>query len=175
MKRFLRDRQAAMGPNRPPAYGQADGKDHIHKDEHSLPRICSSCGAISVQKRWFYDDGRKEEIVQGGRFEYSSCPGCSAARDEEVGGIVVLSGSFLNGRTEEFKNAIRHEEERQQADNPSSVIINMSSTPDSIVIRTANPFLALRIGKRIRQAYDGELDIVWTDDRLTRVYWSREG
>ena len=72
-------------------------------------------------------------------------------------------------------NAIQHEEEELRIDNPASMIINIASSGEDIVIRTANPFMAERIGKRLKKAYDGELTIIWShEDRLVRVYWSRE-
>jgi len=161
---------------RPRQIDSEDGKYHIRKEEPSLPRVCPGCGAISLQKRWFFDEALKEEIIGSGQFEYDSCPGCAAAETEEVGGVVVLSGSFLEGRIDEFVNAIKHEEESLHEDNPASIIINMAASQDGIVIRTANPFMAERIGKRLKKAYDGELTIVWShEDRLARVYWSREG
>lgn len=156
--------------------GSEDGKDHIRKEEASLARICPGCGAVSLQKRWFFDEECKNKLLESGRFEYDDCPGCLAAEQEDIGGIVVLSGGFLEGRIDEFVSAVRHEEQSQHADNPANMIVNMAAAPGSIVIRTANPFMAERIGKRIRQAYDGELTIVWSErDRLARVYWSREG
>ncbi len=160
---------------RPRQIDAEDGKYHIRKEEPSLARICSGCGAISLEKRWFFDKALKEELINSGQFEYECCPGCAAVEAEEVGGVVLLSGGFLEGRTDELLKAIQHEEEELRADNPASMIINIASSGENIVIRTANPFMAERIGKKLKKAYDGELAIIWShEDRLVRVYWSRE-
>ena len=68
---------------------------------------------------------------------------------------------------------IRHEEEKAIELNPLERIIELKDMGDIVDITTTHEKLAQRIGKKVHKACQGELEIKWTKDKITRVIWQR--
>lgn len=56
---------------------------------------------------------------------------------------------------------------------PLERIIELKDRGATIDITTTHEKLAQRIGKKIHKACQGELEIKWTKDKITRVVWER--
>jgi len=52
-------------------------------------------------------------------------------------------------------------------------IVEIKDRGNVVDITTTHEKLAHRIGKKMRKACQGDLEIKWTQDRITRVVWER--
>jgi len=139
-------------------------------------RICQECGAISTEKRWFYDESlRQQAAAQGLPVDFVVCPGCRRVHDKRVDGVVTLSGSYWAAHRQDVLNLVRNEETRVRAKNPVSRILEMRDEDGKLVIMTTNERLAQRLGSVLKRAYSGTLQFQWShQDRFVRVNWHRD-
>jgi hypothetical protein len=89
--------------------------------------------------------------------------------------VLKISGDFVWSHRDEILNLIRNESNDALSDNPLERVMSMETQGDEILISTTNEKLAQKIGRAIHRAYRGNLEYKWSEDnRLARVYWSRE-
>ncbi len=135
--------------------------------------ICRKCHAIYHNKRWYMD----KALYKRRRNDKASlrvlCPACRKIKDNYAEGFVMLSGKYLMEHKQDILNLVKNEEEKAMAKNPLERIINLDEKDRSVEITTTHERLAQRIGKKIHKACQGELQIKWTKDKLTRVTWRR--
>jgi len=86
---------------------------------------------------------------------------------------VTLKGDYLKEHKQDILNLIKNEEERAMGYNPLERIIEIKDRGNVVDITTTHEKLAHRIGKKMRKACQGDLEIKWTQDRITRVVWER--
>jgi NMD protein affecting ribosome stability and mRNA decay len=131
------------------------------------PTACPDCGAMYRAGRWFWGSPPAEAHRE-------RCPACRRIRDDYPAGILSLRGAFPREHRDELLGLVRNVEEREKAEHPLKRIMAIGDEEDALVIRTTDPGLARNIGDAIHDAYEGELDIGYTDEgNLLRVTWSR--
>lgn len=141
-----------------------------------MNRECPRCGAVYDGRRWIpQPDDRLKGGILSGEFERRLCPGCTRIEKKQVEGVVVLRGSFLRDHQGEIRNVINRVERNRSRRNVNSRILQMSENEGELVIETCDEHLAERIGKEIRKAFKGELEMKWqSKDMFVRVLWQRE-
>ncbi|MCE5314481.1 MAG: BCAM0308 family protein [Armatimonadota bacterium] len=146
-------------------------------DEESLCEnsICTKCGSVYTSGRWYLKgELTKEKAAEGIQYE-TICPACRKMRDHVPGGVLKLSGAFIDRHRDEIMNLIRNESGDALADNPLERIMSLETVKGGIEISTTNEKLAQRIGKAIHRAYRGSIEYKWSgDDKLARINWHRE-
>jgi hypothetical protein len=80
-------------------------------------------------------------------------------RDKIALGTVYLKGEVLVSRPEEVLRMIRREEQIEQAHNHCSRILDIDSAGQKMTIQTVNSLLAIHIGKQLKKAYRGRMQI----------------
>jgi hypothetical protein len=141
----------------------------------SGPAVCTRCHAIRHHKHWHLDEATAKALLAQGDTEQVICPGCVKVERQEYDGQVVLTGAFLNAHQEEIIGLIRNTESHIREHNPIARIASVTATEDRVEVLTISPFLAERIGKEVRKAYDGELEIKHPErQEFIRVTWMRE-
>lgn len=149
--------------------------DKVIKQEEGDVRACSRCKAISREKRWIRDPEMFHEALDAGRIEFTTCPGCQRLQEHMIDGVVELSGEYLKTHRDEAMGVIRRVEEDGYARNPTSKVAEVSQEDGKLYIQTTNKWLAEGIGKEIRKAFKGDLEIQWLEDSdFVRVYWRRD-
>lgn len=141
---------------------------------------CKECRAVYYNHRWYLPDSLPTEVARKKLKESTPravlCPACRKIHDQHPGGVVTLSGSFLETHRDDILNLARNEDTLARNTNPLDRIISIDEDgANSIVIQTTKEKLAQRIGRAIQKAYAGELQIQWPEDgNLARVNWRRE-
>ena len=139
--------------------------------------VCKICRNIYHNKRWIHDEALYDSVVRiPAKVNFTICPSCKKIETHYYEGVVELSGDFLFKHKDDILHLIRNTENRADYINPQGRIENLEIDDANKVIRltTTSEDLSQRIGKNIKNAYDGNLEISFSeDDRLVRVYWSR--
>jgi NMD protein affecting ribosome stability and mRNA decay len=136
--------------------------------------LCKKCHSIYHNKRWSIDEKLYREKVNLPSTSFVTCPACQKIKDNFPGGLVTLTGAFLQEHKDEIINLIKNEEERARGFNPLERIMKISNGSGKVEISTTNEKLAQRIGKKIKKAFSGEVEYKWSQDtKLLRVTWNR--
>ncbi|MHB9036031.1 MAG: BCAM0308 family protein [Armatimonadota bacterium] len=136
---------------------------------------CKLCGSVYTSGRWYSKGSLTKEKVAEGIQHEAVCPACRKLRDHFPGGILKLSGAFIEGHRDEILNLIRNESRDVLGDNPLERIMSLETIANGIEISTTNEKLAQRIGKAIHRAYNGSIEYKWSaDNKQARVNWHRE-
>lgn len=164
--------------NKPPVRirRNVESYDDPYIVDECLPEntVCTGCGSVYASSRWYLKEmvpPRKRE----GPVHEAVCPACRKQRQKMPGGILRLTGAFVEEHADEILNLIRNESNKAQTVNPLERIIDMQSESDQVLITTTNEKLAQRIGKAVHKAYSGTIEYQFVQDsKLARVNWHRE-
>jgi NMD protein affecting ribosome stability and mRNA decay len=163
------------------SYSQKVAKKGIdtYKDPY-LPKagphdmaVCKRCHAIYHNKRWAMDEALYQRKKDNKKTLLILCPACQKIRDGYVEGFVTLKGDYLKEHKRDILNLIKNEEERAMGYNPLGRIVDIKDRGAVVEITTTHEKLAQRIGRKMHSAFKGNLEIKMTQDRVTRVVWSR--
>lgn len=155
-------------PDIPHAEGPQPGGEGGHA-------VCVRCHAIRHQKHWHLDEREAQALIAGGEVEQMICPGCTKVERKEFDGQVVLTGAFVQAHQDEIMGLIRNTESHIRSHNPIARVASVTIDDDRVEVLTISPFLAERIGKEVRKAYEGMLEIKRPErQEFIRVTWMRE-
>ena len=149
-------------------------KEEVHdpymmRAKPTEPTRCPECGVVFSEGRWQWlstaPKNPREEV----------CPACQRIRDQQPAGILTLTGDFFNNHREEMLNLINNKVDGQKATHPMKRLMAIDDQEDgSTVITFTDTHLPRGVGQAIESAYDGELEIQYTEaTNLVRVYWQR--
>ena len=152
------------------------GDPYIQTTGHSEVVVCSQCKSVYHDQRWYLEE-QAREMVKAKRDGIGStiCPACSKIRDKMPGGIVKLTGAFLDSHRQEILNLIHNESDKAKQLNPLERVMDIETIDSGIDVLTTNERLAQRIGKALHKAYSGAVNYAWSHDtKLARVTWQRD-
>lgn len=133
----------------------------------SEPTTCPGCGAIFHEGRW------QRGQPQAGA-EQHLCPACQRIRDHLPAGELTLSGKFFQEHRNEILHLVHNVEATQRVEHALQRIMEVTQEAERCVITFTDAHLTRRIGKALRNAYDGKLASRNTDaGDLVRVSWTR--
>ncbi len=139
------------------------------------PAVCVRCHAIRHHKHWHLDEKAAKALIAKGDVEQLVCPGCVKVEREEYDGMVVLKGAFVQAHQDELVGLIRNTEAHIREHNPIARVAMVKMADDRLEVLTISPFLAECIGKDVRKAYDGMLEIQHPERKeFIRVTWIRD-
>lgn len=132
------------------------------------PASCPECEAVFSEGRWQW----LPEVPQGAEKEL--CPACQRIRDRVPAGLLYLSGAFFAEHRDEIMNLIDNKVESQKSQHPMKRLMGVAEQEDGVEISFTDVHLPRGVGEAIERAYEGELDIHYTDEAgIVRVYWQR--
>ncbi len=146
---------------------------YLPKEGPNDMAACKKCHAVYHNKRWSIDEGLNKKRGDNKKTLLVLCPACQKIRDKYPEGFVTLKGDYLKEHKQDILNLIKHEEGKAIELNPLERIIELKDRGDIVDITTTHEKLAQRIGKKVHKACQGELEIKWTKDKITRVVWQR--
>lgn len=168
----------SQADERPDFSRNRDDIQHMEGPQHggeAGPAVCVRCHAIRHHKHWHLDEQTATALLAQGDTEQVVCPGCVKVERQEYDGQVVLSGAFVHAHQDEIMGLIRNTESSMREHNPIARIASVTMADDRVEVLTISPFLAERIGKEVRKAYDGMLEIKHPErQEFIRVTWMRE-
>lgn len=132
----------------------------------SDPAVCPDCGATYIDGRWTWRHGPVEA-------QRALCSACRRTRDEYPAGFVTVNGAFATTHRDEVIRIARHTEDREKQTHPINRIMSISEEDEQLVFLTTEIHLAQAIGKSLRSALKGHLDITFAED-IVRVTWTRD-
>lgn len=135
------------------------------------PTICPSCGLVFHKKRWIRDEHIREVVSEVA--EKHKCPACRKIDDHYFMGQVVISGDFFHTVKDELVHLIHNQEKKESFRNPLARIMSLKYQKDNLIVETTTENLAVMIGKAIENAYQGNLQISFSDNKIAHVQWSR--
>jgi NMD protein affecting ribosome stability and mRNA decay len=149
---------------------------YMKKDQYADPTICPSCGLVYHNKTWKKDQELLKSMKLNKDVIYKDCPACRKMKDDYPLGVLIIQGDILSqkGKIEEALNLIKHEEEKEQISNPLARIMKMENYGDRMEIKTTTEGLATRLGKALNKAYQGELEVIFSEhEKFLRVIWKK--
>jgi hypothetical protein len=169
-------RPSTPSPLTPPGHIQRHGSrvfdDRRHDPyqpagKYREPAHCEQCGAVYHGGGWRWGDA-----PEGARAE--TCPACRRIHDKLPAGWMILDGTFVAAHRDELLAIIHHEAEHERLEHPLNRIMRIDEPEGRIEISTTDIHLPQRIGQKLKNAYHGELTVVYGEDEYTvRVQWHR--
>jgi len=153
--------------------GNESKNPYYEGKKYKEPTYCTRCGLVYHEGRWTDGDLTEDKKRKANK---ELCPACRRERERVPEGLIYLNGSYLQDHGEEILNIARNRAETAAQTRPLQRIMWVNHEDgDEIEIATTSEHLARRIGKAVRDAHDGELQIKSAqNDRLVRVYWERD-
>ena len=132
--------------------------------------LCPACGLLFQNGRW--KRARATGQIQGERF----CPACLRTLHDYPGGVLRLSGSFLESHREEILQRIRNLAAEASKEHPLERIIRTEEKEAEILVYSTSEHLVARLGKAIRSDFSGTLDLKYdSSEKYAMAHWTREG
>lgn len=149
-------------------------KEYIHdpymtRKRPSEPTVCTECGVVSADGRWQWLSERPSDANE------ALCPACQRIRDRVPAGVLTMSGDFCREHRDEIMNLLRNKVEREQAQRPLKRLMEVDERDGTVVATFTDRHLPRGIGEALERAYEGDLEIQYTEEAgLVRVYWHRD-
>ncbi len=135
------------------------------------PTVCPQCGAVYVSDRWQWMDPK----LKPRDAHEELCQACRRTNDRYPAGVVTLSGGFVAAHKEEILHLARNVEELEKGEHPLHRIMGIEEEDGSMVITTTDIHLPRRIGEKLADSYEGDLDFAYDEEGyFIRVAWTRE-
>jgi hypothetical protein len=148
---------------------------HYEHGDVPSPAICTQCHAIWDNKHWHLNEAQYTQLRQDPSYQKIVCPACEKIEREEIDGQVILKSPLIPKNQEAIVGLIYNTESHIREHNPLARIASLTVRGDTIEVLTITPFLAERIGKELRKAYHGYLELKPTNrQNFVRVMWYRE-
>lgn len=129
------------------------------------PTRCGECGAVFHRGRWSW-------VPAPERSHVTSCPACRRIRDRLPAGFITLEGVRTPALRAELLRLVHNQAERERSEHPMHRIMRMEARDDRIELATTDIHLPQRVGRAIKRAFHGTLDIHYGDDEYTvRIHW----
>jgi hypothetical protein len=136
--------------------------------------ICPRCHAISLQKRWFFDESLYQRLRALPCARFLVCPGCRRVERQIYEGEVILRSPLLLANKEQALHLIQNEEDKARQVNPFSRLAAVDDRGSEITILTTTIPLAERIGKAFHRSFKGALSVQYSPgERFVRIRWKR--
>ncbi len=144
------------------AFGKASGKN----------LVCKTCGIWFMKKHWVHPAADiKKTPGESAKVIFTECPACRMKHDRAFEGEILMR-SFEKTQKKEMLRLIKNVGERAFLRDPLDRILETEDRGDSMRIATSENQLALRIGKKIKSVFKGDLTIHWSkEDEVVRITW----
>ncbi len=142
-----------------------------HKlQKHRSDTRCPDCGLA------FRDGVWKQDTTKPAKTEHPRlCPACRQLRGGMAGGVVKISGSFIEAHRQELLNRIRNIEKLTVAERPLERILSIEENRHKIVVQVTTEHLVARIGKAIQRDFGGSLELKYApEDKFATATWHRD-
>lgn len=135
------------------------------------PSVCNGCGAVWSGRTW-----RQRPVTAAllARARWRQCPACTATRQGEFWGRVVVRGAFAEANDALIRRRIRNVAERAGSTQPQRRLVSIRRDGDGLEILTTSQKLAHRIVHELKKAFRGRTIYRWSDDGSLYAVWARD-
>ena len=123
--------------------------------------VCKKCGAVYWYKSWRAQLGGYPELKQSKRIKFTLCPACRMILDKKYEGEITLENVPKDFK-EDIKVLAENYGERAFVKDPMDRIIKITQEKEKIRILTTENQLAVRMAKKIKQSFGGEIKISYS-------------
>lgn len=132
------------------------------------PAVCPQCGAVFMRGRWQW-------IAAPTAAHLETCAACRRIQDKVPAGLLEVSGDFFKAHRDEILRLVHNKVEEQRAQHPLKRLMGIEERPEGVELAFTDTHLPRGVGEAIERAFEGELEIQYTDEsNLIRVRWRRE-
>ncbi|MFC1632684.1 BCAM0308 family protein [Patescibacteria group bacterium] len=135
---------------------------------------CPGCHSVYYKKAWHNNPQLFEEVSQDSN-NAQQCPACQRIKDNTPLGILTLENIEDAEHRQMLINTIENIGERAQARDSQERIMKIEETGNKLEVYTTENQLAAGIGRQIKKAFGGKLQIDFSQQRhhdsLARVTW----
>lgn len=149
-------------------------KERVHdpymaRSKPVAPTVCPDCGVVFKSGRWQWMNDRLEGA------NHERCPACKRVHDRVPAGFLALSGDFFSAHRDEIMRLVHNKVEEQKAQHPMKRLMGVAEQDaGGVLITFTDLHLPRGVGEAIARAYEGELDIHYTEEAgIVRVNWCR--
>jgi len=135
--------------------------------------VCPKCKAVYRNKSWHHKEkySAKDIKEMGGAKSYK-CPACTIKENNICEGFILLKNTPKN-KEKEVLALVKNVAERAEKNDVLDRIIKLKKNKEGIKIETTENQLAVKIGKQIKSAFKGKLEIHWAEmEGPVRVFWT---
>ena len=142
---------------------------YMARNKPKEPTMCEVCGAVFSKGRWQW----QPEPPAGAHRQ--RCPACQRIHDKVPAGILTMHGEFFGEHRDEIMRLVHNKVEEQKAQHPMKRLMAVQDSKDGgIEITFTDMHLPRGVGEAIERAYEGDLEIQYTEESgIVRVYWRR--
>lgn len=134
--------------------------------------LCKRCKAQHHDKRWYAPE-EEGKFPTGSEIKETLCPGCHRVEHRICNGETIIEGPGLDKLRSNIHSLIANVEDRCWHENPCSRIMSFNDLGERLEIYTTSAWLAERIGKEMRKAFKGKLEIkTFPEESYARVVWT---
>ncbi len=160
-------RDTSHQPRRDSMYEERVSDPYRTREKWKEPTVCPDCRAVYHKGRWAWG------VAPQGAHEHR-CPACARIHDKVPAGFLTIKGSFFGEHKDELMHLIRNHEANEKERHPLERIMGIEESKEGATITFTGSHLARKTGEALRDAYQGALDIKFSDeDAQVRVSWSR--
>jgi hypothetical protein len=128
---------------------------------------CPDCGVLYSNGSWKW-----AKAPVGRKLHSKKCPACLQIQDNFPGGVMHLCGALLKGHRKEILKCARGAEKTMLAEHPLGRIFRTEEIRGEIVLYSTTQHLVSRIGKALRDAFGGKLQLKYGPGIETATaYW----
>lgn len=140
------------------------------------PATCPNCHAVRLRRTWTLDPTVCREVARWEQPATILCPVCRLSPQAVPSGILHLTGSYLPPHAPEILKLVRNIERVAIQKNPLERVSRIrEDSPGEVVVETTSEKLARRIGRAVRRAFQGTLQIRFShQDKPVRLLWRRD-
>lgn len=132
--------------------------------------FCSGCGIVYYHKAWHHAFEDWRHFDEDKPVKFVLCPACRMIQDKKFEGELIISGINKKELKDEIIGALRSGGELAFRRDPLDRVIGIEDKKNQLIIRTTENQLAVRLGKKIRQTFHGQMEIIHSrGEDVTRV------
>ncbi len=144
-------------------------RSYLSSKKHKGIAVCPECHLVFQNGKW------AKTKLPDKEYYYHMCPACKRIKDGYFGGILNIKTNLLETKKEEIMNLIKNKESQAQVSNPLRRVGKIEEiNKDEMVVYTTFEHLATSIGKALKSAYKGNLEIQYREnEKSARIYWTK--
>jgi hypothetical protein len=148
--------------------GQIGGSLRLEK--YKADTKCPRCELIFQNGVW-----KRGILASKHELHWKLCPACLQIRDNQIGGTIMCTGSFMRNHRQDILNRISNVARQTSEGHPLERIISTKESKNEIVIHATNEHLIARIGKALERDFGGTLELRYaTEDKYATARWHRD-